>query len=306
MGEDLINFHELCAQDSTPKEPVSTVVDMLFKSHLTAPWRTGQRIVAMSNIAATDKGMLRCKLDWSALVSQLGGTEFAFGDYQWMYTPEELGKIFPPTSANSAKSGAKRIAYLKTRGDEPWVASVRTPPGWVSDMHTDMAGLAQAIVHCDGEKVWLFWPATDKNLRWWDLQHPQPWVGHPSRLEEALDALEGLEIMHVTQPCAFIVPPFCIHAVIAFQGSTHTCVSFAHATHWEVAKEGLELCKRLVHNAAYPATSAMELVEKVIHETPIWERAMGADSVAATYLARWKEDTAAIYEKHKSRNISSA
>ncbi|KAJ7787302.1 hypothetical protein B0H14DRAFT_3580497 [Mycena olivaceomarginata] len=173
-------------------------------------------------------------------------------------------------------------------------------------MHVDFAGLAQAIVHCDGEKVWLFWPATAKNLDWWGMQHPQPWIGHPSRLLEALDAMEGLEVMHVTDACAFIVPPFCIHAVIAFAGSSHTCVSFAHAAHWPLARRGLEFCKALVRNPMYPARSAMELVEKVVHETPIWERAMGPNSEAATYLAACKVDTETIYERHKNRNISSA
>lgn len=66
MGQDLINY--LCAQDSTPMEPVSAVIDMLFNSYLTQPWRPGKRIVSMSNIATTDKGMLRCRLDWKALM----------------------------------------------------------------------------------------------------------------------------------------------------------------------------------------------------------------------------------------------
>ncbi|KAJ7823151.1 hypothetical protein B0H14DRAFT_2827102 [Mycena olivaceomarginata] len=284
-------------------DTVSSVLDMLLKSYLTQPWRTGKRIVSMSNIAATDRGMLRCRLDWTAIVGTLGAA-FAFGDYHWQYTPEELGKVFPPTRPKVTKS--ERASYLERRGKEPWTASVRTLPGWFSDMHVDFAGLAQAIVHCDGEKLWLFWPATAKNLDWWGMQHPQPWIGHPSRLLEALDAMEGLEVMHVTDACAFIVPPFCIHAVIAFAGSSHTCVSFAHAAHWPLARRGLEFCKALVRNPMYPARSAMELVEKVVHETPIWERAMGLNSEAATYLAVWKVDTETIYERHKNRNISSA
>ncbi|KAJ7850502.1 hypothetical protein B0H14DRAFT_2763464 [Mycena olivaceomarginata] len=263
-------------------DTVSSVLDMLLKSYLTQPWRTGKRIVSMSNIAATDSGMLRCRLDWTAIVGALGAG-FAFGDYHWQYTPEELGKVFPPTRPKVTKS--ERTQYLERRGKEPWTASVRTPPGWFSDMHVDFAGLAQAIVHCDGEK---------------------PWIGHPSRLLEALDAMEGLEVMHVTDACAFIVPPFCIHAVIAFAGSSHTCVSFAHAVHWPLARRGLEFCKALVRNPMYPARSAMELVEKVVHETPIWERAMGPNSEVATYLAVWKVDTETIYERHKNRNISSA
>ncbi|KAJ6487536.1 hypothetical protein DFH09DRAFT_1105859 [Mycena vulgaris] len=309
MGEDLINYHDLCAEGNTPLEPVSAVITMLFKSYLMEPWRPGQRIVSLSNIAATDKGMLRCRLDWHGLVQQLGDG-FAFGDYDWMYTAEELGKMFPSTSANAAKKrgklDAKRSAYLEGRGKEPWVASVRTPPGWFSDMHVDMAGLAQAMIHFEGEKLWLFWPATPKNLRWWGLQHPHPWTGHASRIVEALDALEGLEVLHVTEPCAFVLPPFCIHAVIAFQGSSHACVTFAHSTHWDLARGGLEFCKTLIRNPEYPATSVITLVDQVVHETPLWERAMGMDSIAATYLAAWKEDTAQIYDEYRRRGTSSA
>ncbi|KAJ7667994.1 hypothetical protein B0H14DRAFT_2658112 [Mycena olivaceomarginata] len=273
MDRHLIHYQELCAQDSTPTDTVSAVLDMLFKSYLMQPWCTGKRIISTSKIVATKKGMLRCRLDWPAIVQQLGA-EFAFGDYRWQHTPEELGKIFPPTSPKSVKSAHERAQYLDRRGKEPWVASVRTPPSWLSDTHIDFSSVAQAIVHCDGEKLWL------------------PRIRHSSRLEESLDALEGLEVMHVTEPCAFIVSPFCLHAVITFAGSTHTCVSFAHAAHWPVAREGLEFCKALVRNPMYPASSAVELVEKLVHETSIWEQAIGPDSVAAAYLAAWRVDIA--------------
>ncbi|KAK7015626.1 hypothetical protein R3P38DRAFT_2786573 [Favolaschia claudopus] len=200
LGQDLINYHDLCAQDSTPMDTVASVMDLLLKSYLTQPWRTGHRVVSMSNIAATDRGMLRCRLGWETVMGRLG-SRFVFGDYHWQYT---LDKVFPAPPATLPKFDRARKEYLDRRDREPWAASVRTPPGWFSDMHTDFAGLAQAIVHFEGEKLWLLWPATAKNLKWWRLQHPQPWIGHPSRLLEALDSLEGLEIMHVSDPCAFI------------------------------------------------------------------------------------------------------
>jgi hypothetical protein len=287
MDRPLIHYQELCAQDSTLTDTVSAVLDMLFKSHLMQPWCTGQRIISTSKIVATDKGMLRCRLDWRAIVQQLGAG-FAFGDYRWQHTPEELGKIFPPTSPKSGKSAHERAQYLDRRGKEPWVASVRTPPGWLSDIHIDFSSVAQAIVHCDGEKLCLFWPATSQNLNWWGL----PRIQHTSRLEEALDALEGLEVMHLTEPCTFIVPPFCLHAAITFAGSTHTCVAFAHAAHWPVAREGLEFCRRLVRNPMYPASSAVEFVGKLVHEASIWEQAIRPDSVATAYLTGWMADIA--------------
>ncbi|KAJ7897974.1 hypothetical protein B0H14DRAFT_3124498 [Mycena olivaceomarginata] len=256
---------------------------------LKMPWCAGQKIISISEIVATDKGMLRCCLDWPAIVQQLGAG-FAFEDYRCQHTPEELDKIFPPTFPKSSKSASvhERAQYLDHRGKEPCVASVRSPPGWFGDTQTDFSSLAQAIVHCDGEKLCLFWPATSQNLDWWGL----PLVRHTSRLEEALGALEGLEVMHITEPCTFIVPPLCIHAVITFAGSTHTCVSFAHAAHWPMAKEGLEFCKRLLRNPIYPTCSAVELVRKFVDEASIWEQAIERDSAGTAYLAAWLVDMA--------------
>ncbi|KAJ7801283.1 hypothetical protein B0H14DRAFT_2615490 [Mycena olivaceomarginata] len=251
MDRPLIHYQELCAQDTT------------------------------------DKGMLRCRLNLRAIVQQLGAG-FAFGDYRWQHTPEELGKIFPPTSPTSGKSAHERAQYLDRRGKEPWVASVRTPPGWLSDTHTDFSSVAQVMVDCDGEKLCLFWPATSQILNWWGL----PRIQHTSRLEEALDALEGLEVMHITEPCTFIVPPFSLHAVITFVGSTHRCVFFAHAVYWPVVRDGLEFCKRLVRNPMYPTSSSVELVGKLVHEASIWEQAIRPDSVATDYLAAWMADIA--------------
>ncbi|KAK6971835.1 hypothetical protein R3P38DRAFT_3141191 [Favolaschia claudopus] len=278
LGQDLINYHDLCAQDSTPMDTVASVMDLLLKSYLNS---------ALANrTQATDRGMLRLP-SWMGDCDGSPRVSVCLRDYHWQYTLEELDKVFPAPPATLPKFDRARKETL--------AASVRTPPGWFSDMHTDFAGLAQAIVHFEGEKLWLLWPATAKNLKWWGLQHPQPWIGHPSRLLEALDSLEGLEIMHVSDPCAFIVPPFCIHAVIAFAGSSHTCVSFAHAAHWATAQAGLEFCKGLVRNPMYPANN----------EAPLWEKVMGKMSQASAYLAAWKRDTAAIYLRHKNRNVSS-
>ncbi|KAJ7846995.1 hypothetical protein B0H14DRAFT_3454056 [Mycena olivaceomarginata] len=290
MDRPLIHYQELGAQDGTRTDTVSTVLEMLFTSHLMQPWCAGQKIISISEIVATDKGMLRCRLDWPAIVQQLGAG-FAFEDYRCQHTPEELDKIFPPTSPKSSKSASvhERAQYLDHRGKEPpCVASVRSPPGWFGDTQTDFSSLAQAIVHCDGEKLCLFWPGTSQNLDWWGL----PLMRHTSRLEEALGALEGLEVMHITEPCTFIVPPFCIHAVITFAGSTHTCVSFAHAAHWPMAKEGLEFCKRLLRNPIYSTCSAVELVRKFVHEASVWQQAIEPDSAGTAYLAAWLGDMA--------------
>jgi hypothetical protein len=190
-----------------------------------------------------------------------------------MYTEAELGKLFLFSSTGKGgkiRVDAEHARHLKELGKSPWVASVRTAPGWLSNLHINFVGLASGIVHIDGEKLWLFWPLTPNNLRWWRIQHPHSWTGHGSRITEALHAREGLEVLHAIDPVAFVVPPFHIHAVIAFQNSIHSCVVFAHAMHWDFARRGLEFCKRPVHNPDHAASRSIALVEQVVNETPIW------------------------------------
>ncbi|KAJ7495793.1 hypothetical protein B0H11DRAFT_2227320 [Mycena galericulata] len=104
-----------------------------------------------------------------------------------------------------------------------------------------------------------------------------------------------------------LINPSVYHAALHNAQKPHAALcGFAQPVYWPLAREGLEFCKDLVRNSMYPASSAVELVEKVVHETPFWGQAMGRDSVAAAYLAAWKADTAAIYERHKNRNVSSA
>ncbi|KAJ7711746.1 hypothetical protein B0H16DRAFT_1703323, partial [Mycena metata] len=187
-------------------------------------------------LSRPDKIWLRSE-DNTILLWQLG-PGFALGDYEWIHSPEKLAKVFPPPIASKGPNES-RTNYLKRRGQEPWIASVRTPPGWFTDMHLDLASAQRT---------------------------------------------GGLEVLHVVEPCTFILLPFCIHAVIAFEHSSHTVVTFAHTAHWDVAREGLEFLRGLVRNSDHPATSVVEVAEKVVHETPIWHRAMGEDGVAATYL----------------------
>ncbi|KAJ7831080.1 hypothetical protein B0H13DRAFT_2371646 [Mycena leptocephala] len=88
-----------------------------------------------------------------------------------------------------------------------------------SDTHIDFSSVTQAIVHCDGEKLCLFWPATPRNLNWWGL----PRIRHSSRLEEALDALEGLEVMPLN--LAHLLSPLSAFTLSSLSRARHTHVS---------------------------------------------------------------------------------
>ncbi|KAJ7613362.1 hypothetical protein DFH06DRAFT_1370697 [Mycena polygramma] len=310
LGDDLISYYDLSGY-TLSTDTVASVLDLLHHSTLTVPWSPGHKVVALLNIGASPNGLLRCRFDWDAWLGELG-LDFAIADLAHQYSEEELAKLLPPASRRPKKPlqkvrqwDALRAKELDAHGKQPYIASVRTPPGWFSDMHVDQAGMSQAMVHCEGEKLWLLWPATEKNLLWWGLQHPEPLFGH-GRIMAAVDALEGLQILHLDSPRAFIVPPFSIHAVIGFTSSFHTGVLFAHAAHWPVARDGLDFLQTLIHDPQYPADRVIQLYDRVIFETDIWERATGPDSEAVQYLKAWQRKAAPICEQHKNRNTSTA
>ncbi|KAJ7890242.1 hypothetical protein B0H13DRAFT_2531412, partial [Mycena leptocephala] len=143
MDRSLIHYQELCAQDSTPTDTVSAALDMLFKSHLMQPCCTGQRIISTSKIVATDKGMLRCRLDWRPLFNSwapglLSGT--TVGNIR----PRNWAKFFhrrprkvasPPTSVPSILTAGEG-ALGGVRPNSSRLAQ-RHPGGWRTSRHIE-------------------------------------------------------------------------------------------------------------------------------------------------------------------------
>ncbi|KAJ6565653.1 hypothetical protein B0H10DRAFT_2112846, partial [Mycena sp. CBHHK59/15] len=102
------------------------------------------------------------------------------------------------------------------------MSSCICPQGWFSDLHVDSAGASQLITHFEGHKLW-------------------PSSGSPDlTITETLEHLTDLQLIHVTGPCAFILPPFALHSVISFSFSSHAGAQFVHESHWPDAKRGLE------------------------------------------------------------------
>jgi hypothetical protein len=173
---------------------------------------------------------------------------------------------------------------LAKHGKELYFSSVWTPSGWFTDTHVDGSGTSQILVHVEGEKLWLVWPVTKKILAWWGINHPSPLHGREPLTSLALDNLEGLQVLHVIQPCTFILPPFAIHSVISFSTSSHTGTYFTHSAHWAQARLGLDFAKTLVRNPAFGDIKASVLIEDVLKQAQFWVKAMGENSDAQSTL----------------------
>ncbi|KAK6969523.1 hypothetical protein R3P38DRAFT_3144573 [Favolaschia claudopus] len=242
--EDLLSreyscYHDL-GSDQRSEAKVAVVVEMLSKSYLLESSQPEDKIVGVTHIPATRKGLLRCCLDWSAVLGPLAHHDQS---------------VVSGTSQQSLPS--------------PQPYSTRTPPG-----------LGSAIVHCDGEALWLVWPGTPSNLHWWTQNHRHPSHGC---IPEAIKVLDGLELMFLTEPCSFVLPPFAIYWCIGFSLASYTCVSFASAAHWTVAQDGLATFKE-----AATGGCALDVMQRLLTKTQTWDQILQPAGPAASYLTEWK------------------
>ncbi|KAJ6449130.1 hypothetical protein C8R45DRAFT_947580 [Mycena sanguinolenta] len=233
-------------------ESVASVLNNMFKSQLSAPFSGQQPLLSEDELKRV----------------------FLPSAHEPVPIPLSATKASLITERN--KDVAQQMEYLANWGKELSFSSVLTPTGWFTDIHIDGNGMLQIMVHFEGEKLWLVWPPTEKNLIWWGINHPCPpsEVGRQPLAISALKNLEGLQLLHVTEPCTFILLPFAIHLVISFSTSTHTGASFVHETHWPLACVGLEFAKTLVS----------ALIEEVVEQERFWLEAMGRRRRDALYL----------------------
>ncbi|KAJ7270163.1 hypothetical protein B0H12DRAFT_1229394 [Mycena haematopus] len=318
LGHDLVQYTDLRCGTEVPMESISRVFTRMLESQLQAPLVQG-RVIALLNIAATENGILRCMFDLPGMVQHLG-PQFAFHDMDHYFDQDELKKLYPPPRqepikfpGNASKASlisardaeiAKRTEYLRERMKEIFLSSIWTPGGWFTDTHIDGNGSSQLLIHCEGEKLWLLWPPSKKNLDWWGTIHPGTLWGEAPLTCSALDNLEELQVLHVTEPCAFILPPFTIHSVIAFSTSTHTGAIFHHSAHWPLAHVGLEFLEKLVKNPRFGEAKSKAAIEDVLKHEKYWIQVMGEESAAANYLAEWKAKTADILAYIAAQEIS--
>lgn len=116
------------------------------------------------------------------------------------------------------------IPFIKPQeqieSEEGWTSSW-TPPGAISHTHMDFYGSTQYFIHISGEKLWLMWPPTERNLEWFSLLHKQPWTPH--RTLECIEKLEGLQLLYNDSPLTpFILKPNTLHACISLSSCIHS------------------------------------------------------------------------------------
>jgi hypothetical protein len=129
-------------------------------------------------------------------------------------------------------------AFAEANGEQlAWVSSLHAA-GSLTELRVDYHGSAQLILNVKCDELWLLWPATERNLRWWGLHH-----GHRSDDDvtyRAVAELEDLHLLHATGPQAFILPPYHLHAVLAFDVSAHMGIPLWGYPWWETSREGIE------------------------------------------------------------------
>ena len=93
------------------------------------------------------------------------------------------------------------------------------PPGFITDIHWDYHGGSQVVSGISTRKFWLLWPPTHKNLEWWRKHNLWQLTG--SDTLEAVQMLEGLNLVYQKGRQAILMPPFYLHAILTFKVSAH-------------------------------------------------------------------------------------
>ncbi|KAJ7120928.1 hypothetical protein C8R44DRAFT_736629 [Mycena epipterygia] len=305
LGHDLISPDILGQGQSSTQEPVARFIERLACRH------PSEKLAALMNIPATPRGLGQCMFQFTDMLATLGPgvairrneDTFSQTDLQQLAPPPPVEPAAQPTNRKDIqKAIADRALFLEQLLHQEWVSTALCPPGWISPIHIDHTGLAEAIVHCGGDKLWLIWPLTVHNLAWWDLKHPAH-VDFPSMLL-AVQELEHWKVLRVTEPCSFIIPPFHLHAVLTFTLASHIGVSFAHPSFWTEAECGLLYVQKLIRNTRYPDSLKHHLVEQVLDERSIWECTGHKEALEG--VDKWLEETHIIYEVIRSKEESEA
>ena len=196
----------LCIQDlmDGSSQGLATPINSIFG--IQAPHVQARDVLA-SIMTATDRA------DWGDGRTLLSALDIRF-------STNGLGKC--QLDANPYDSDNRYICDRNTKGQINW-GGVLTPAGAITHPHIDYHGAAQLMYHIHGRKLWLFWPATTRNIR--ILLERELREGNPIELPEAIHVLEELDVLLLedTQE-AFYLPAGMIHAAISFTTCSHAGV----------------------------------------------------------------------------------
>lgn len=119
-----------------------------------------------------------------------------------------------------------------------WFNSALMPPCSFTGIHTDWAGSGIAMAHIEGVKLWMFWPASPKNLSW--LRDRFKHAPGPDTTIAAIEVLEGLHVEILQEPSALIIPPFTLHAVLTLKHSFHVTAPLCSLRWRQEAAEAID------------------------------------------------------------------
>jgi hypothetical protein len=155
----------------------------------------------------------------------------------------------------------------KIRWKNSWTTAI-TPPGSITHTHLDGIGCSQFMVHFWGKKLWLFWPPTEENLRFYGRYHTQ--LAPQSLTMDSIQHLSGLQLHYIDNAySACILPPNYLHAVISITASAHAGISFCHFSH---VLESIRMMKWFLEWAkgssiyGHTAKESVEIIEQVVQK----------------------------------------
>lgn len=115
-----------------------------------------------------------------------------------------------------------RCEPVSIEEDTPAWFSTLLPAGAIVQTHIDFHGAGQYINHVRGVNLWMFWEPTLANLKIWSQHHLR--VGANGVTLEMMKELTNMRAFICDKQTAFFIPPYYLHATIAFEPSTHSAV----------------------------------------------------------------------------------
>jgi len=160
----------------------------------------------------------------------------------WKENRRLYGAIDIDATADGLESCGLEIPFRNpqehVQSDEGWVSSW-TPPGAISHTHMDFYGSTQYFVHISGEKLWLMWPPTERNLAFFSTLHKQPWKA--DRTLKCIEMLEGLQLLYNDSPLTpFALKPNTLHACVSFSSSIHSGIRVCSLPYFDLSYSLIE------------------------------------------------------------------
>jgi len=152
---------------------------------------------------------------------------------------------------------------------EGW-ASAWTPPGAITHTHMDFYGSMQYFIHLYGNKLWLLWPPSEKNLAFFSTLHKQ--TASTNRTLECILHLEGLQLLyHDSSPAPFILKPNTLHACISFTSSIHAGVRIWSVPSFDISLSIMEWALRWIKgNNGLTRSELIDEADSLQNEIEMW------------------------------------